>query len=230
MRNLRIAVLLLLVLGGCEKRREAKDEWNPFKAEAPDAILILDIEQTERFRELIQGSNPNAFKFIMQVIDRFEAAYPASNAQVILGEICERTPEESILWQGSVAELRAHFKTAWDFNYSLKNRQSPTGRVYENIHTMLKYAMRLPGVREGKTKVAAMFLSSMNDKSQNPEEARRKLVEALRESRQMHFAIGFFWVDLAQTDKVDKILAEAGCPSVAWSRFVEMPAMPNFED
>src|SRR6266545_3408646 len=103
MRRLPVLLLTLPLLlacgGGCQKR-VASDEWDPFKADPPDAILLLEIEKTREF------SYPNAFPFIMSVIDSFETAFPGSNAQVIIGEISDKPPAQSILWQGTVPQLK----------------------------------------------------------------------------------------------------------------------------
>lgn len=214
-------------LPGCE--RQQNEDASPFAEQEYDYILLIVVDMSGSYAELMTADNGRAYQFMLRVVDRFFRNSIGSKDKIIIGQISRNS--RAVVWDGSPRQLRQEFANPEAFRTFLVKNSDPRGsRVYDSIADGIDHLMGYPGVVTRKTKSAVFIFSDMDDNFPESEKSRAKLQLSLEKYAQASGVMGLYWVDQALVPEWRRNLSLAAFRSfVVEADPVRDPPLPNFE-
>ena len=187
---LALGIGALVLQTGCEKRSEV--DTPAIQQPQYEMIVMIQLDTSGSFRDILQRKG---HRFCMAVIDKYFRNRMGSNDRLILAQISGTN--RSLFWDGQPRNLKHDYPSEQAFTNFLMSRPDPGGsRVFDSMADGLEYLTTYPGVPEGKTKVAAICLTDMDDNFPDMDKSKARLVKAMTE-----------WDDLNEIFQCDHCLA-----------------------
>lgn len=236
---MRLFVFMLIVfLVGCSKRLETSEVM--FEEEKGKYVVTILLDMSGSFQQMM-ATDGKAHEFALQVIDRYFRDRIGMPDKLIIARIAGS--DRALLWEGTPQQLRQDFPNPTAFRQMLLGGDPQGGDVNgaavqpvsfaSNIHQSLTrtidYVLEEPGVSDGSMKSAVFVLSDMLDTDQS-DENKKKVLEALSQYGQTGGTLGIYWCDQLYVTEWRKHLKDAGIEhAVVQSHIQSRPTLPSFE-
>ncbi|MCA9077359.1 MAG: hypothetical protein KDA93_20195 [Planctomycetaceae bacterium] len=220
-------ILFLLLLCGCEARRQSQSNSSTFAHQESQYVLTVLLDMSGSFQhEMTDGGK--AHRFNMRIIDRYFRDRLGNNDQLVIAQISGES--RTLLWQGTPLQLRKDFPSATAFGEFLKSKSDPHGSlVHDAIASTVDYILADPNVSNGTAKSALFVLSDLADTSSSPESKERAL-QSLAAYGQAGGVVGLYYVDQSLVPEWRTNLRLAGVQeSCVEADIVGTPNLPSFE-
>lgn len=222
-RTFLIIALMPLLLAGCP-RRVADEEVQVFKHQKAEHVLALVIDMSSSFAYSMQEDDPRAFRFLLNVIDKFKQERAGNNDRIVIAQLSGS--DKPLLFDGKPGDLKRAFTSQDQFKQCLTQKSDHNGsKVYASIDKTLTY-LNQRVVADPETRITTIVLSDLLDNDPD-EQAKQKMIATLQRYAP-HGAIGFYWVDQTKTQEFSDILQQAGYPPATWSHIQYDPPLPSF--
>lgn len=221
--------LLTLVLIGCERR--STDQGSPLPDQDSEYLLAVVIDMSGSFADQMQADNGKAYRFFLEVVDRYFRNRVGANDRLILTQLSGSGGKRALLWDGEPRALQQDFPDAKAFHAFLLKHADPSGsRVHDALADTIDYLVAYPGVASGKSHSAVFVLSDMLENSANPQQSKDRALRALATYARHRGVVGMYWVEHGLVPEWRAQLRDAGLKSfVVESDIVSRPQLPTFD-
>lgn len=192
---LRLLLLLLLLFtatAGCAPRRKV-EEPKPFAPRPVDRHLTVAIDMSDSFRGLIER-DVRAFVHLLNAVNEFFASGVGEdrNDRLLLVQIS--AVGLPILFEGTPREFHERFGSPDGLRRELLAKSDPrASRVYDSVSDAVEYALGADGVQPGKTRLALLCLSDMENNVTAPQTESR-FARALADWAGAGGVVGLHWL------------------------------------
>ena len=217
--------LCLLLVAGCEQRRDTKSVAAA-QDDAEYVIAVLVDLSGSFFDKMTEGGQ--AHDFMVQLLDKYFRDRIGTNDQIILAQI-SGTPDRSLLWQGTPMELRKEFPNSRAFCDFLRSKADPRGsEVHNALAQTVEQVMSQPNVLNRKAKSAVFAMTDMFDTGRQSLVTRRRAVKVLSEYGKLGGVVHLYFVDQTLIPVWQRELATTGLEFSVVSE-IRRPKLPSFE-
>ena len=219
------ALLLLVLLTGCERRETAN--VSPFQQEPCDYVLTIAIDLSDGFREYMTADG-KAYDLVLRAIEKYFRDRIGGHDQIIITQLSGN--KRPILWQGTPQQLQREFPDSNAFREYVLAHATPHGcRLNDGIADSIDYTLRMNSVARGNAKSALMILSKMLDDQPEQVSSDARLMKALTTYAHRGY-IGFYFVDQLRMADITEKLEKAGFTMHTLEcDFHGRPPVPSFE-
>jgi len=189
--SITLAALLLGLAGRMQRRVEK--EQTPFERPPIDGHLSIIIDLSGSFRTHL-ARDGRAFGHLMQVVQAYfqAGAGQGRHDRLLLAQISGS--RETILFEGTPREFQEAYASPDDLRRQALARSDPSGsRVHDTIADTVQHVLGSDGVRPGKTRLALLVLSDMEDTAGTAGTPER-LARGLQDFARAGGVIGLHWL------------------------------------
>ena len=238
-RFFRLAVLLLTawvccILAACVGCTPATQEQagepaaSPFNREPYDHVLILAVDESESFKDLMKPGG-KGIEFANAAVEKYLSDRAGQNDYLVVTSMCGNF--QSILWAGSPHTLREEFADIGVWAELLQRKADAKGsRIWDGLSDSLEMVMSDPTMWNSHTRVAVIAITDMQNNLVDNYTSQQRLETALKAFAKGGGVIGMYFVETQETIRWRQKL-----PTMGFKDFVVSPAaeskphLPSFE-
>lgn len=193
---------LVFCVGCGEYQEETPKPPKVVHPDEPHFLMVFALDMSSPFRERFLKET-GTWKFVMETAANLQRDRVGENDEIVISQLS--TERHSVLWQGSLRDLRRRFASPDDFKQFLINNSKTAAAPSQGLANTIKYLTQLPGVSERRTSVYIAAISSFEDCTGIPE-----LTLALKDLRRVGGTVEYYWVDTDAIETLQAAMMEAG--------------------